>query len=367
MLICVLLFAAPKFDRLIQILPTIESSAQVMEKMLDEAQRLNRGITVSLGVTDDGSIFAQARWPQWKYFDPMLDGAISRRLPKVRLKIGGGPPPHPTWRAFNGGDAWEASNRPPRGENDALWKQLVKYKQYVIDRAVAKMKAAGLEPKEFLEIELGTEPGKGGSGGPWKSAYPFTYASPYDRLPEGTWDDAYHEQLSFECSQLDFKGLTVLSPAFECQDTASFSQELSTFDSPKGAAWRSKVDVWVVNLYANLSDRRERGLVAAVRAFRAKAMWARNVMWQQRGIGENARLAVGELGWTHATLNLSGARTSEAERSRGEALRACEDAARGLGFESVSIYTMADDEYGLFDRKMKPSPALAGFISRQSE
>ncbi len=338
------------FHRLVQILPTVHYNSALQERSIDEAARLGRGITFSFGPTDGAGVFAQARFPQWRYFDPVMDRAIQKRLPKIRIKIGGGPPIHPTWQALNGNKPWSQPYRPPKG----LWKRLTEYKQQVIDRAFNKVKAAGLDPKDVLEIELATEPGKGGSGGPWSSASPYTYEAPYNVLPEGHWDKEFHEHLSYECSNLDFKGLPVLSPSFEYQSKELFDEEMKTFSAPEGAAWRSKVTHWVVNIY--VEGEANHSVRDVLITFRTKAMRARNLMWSNLAIGDTAKISVGEFGLTPRTLKRSG--SEQDEKFRGEVLRACEDSLPGLGYVSSSLYTLVDDDFGLFDKAFRAKPAL---------
>ena len=347
------------FARLIQIPPPVSRYEPIRDKVLEEASKLGRGITLSMGYIDAAGVMAQARFPEWRYFDPVIDGALKRGIRKIRLKIGGGPPKHRSWIELNGGKRWNEPYRPPKGPDYAVWNKIVSYKQATIDRAYNKVKKAGLDPKEALEIEIATEPCKGGSDGPWTTAGPFRYQHPFDHTPEGTWDDQIHEQLSYEAQKLDYKGLRVFSPAFEYQSEETFAQELATFKSPKGEAWRKRVDVWVLNLYPNLQGTGKSSLYDAVRSFREKGTKALRVLRGQREIGRDAQIAIGEHGWTLEKLNRS--KSDQNEVFRGEVIKACEEAAVQMGFESVSLYALAEDKWGLFDEAMRPKPARTSF------
>ena len=348
---------------LIQLPASVKTYQEIQDRCLDEAQRLRRGITFSVGMTDASGIAAQAKWPQWKYFDAVLDGALSRDIPRIRLKIGGGPPIHPTWQALNSDQVWNQPNRPPPGKDFALWARLSEYKQQLVDRVVYKVKTAGKDPTKLVEIELSTEPGKGGAGGPWLAANHRTFAPTDANTPEGTWDEAFHSELSYECRHIDFRGIPVLSPSFTFRDAQSFSTELATFRSPLGDAWRSKVTVWSVNLYGNISGSRDSSMSSALRNLEQKARQAIQLMRCQPEIGASAALSVGETGWTNQHLNRSGSRQDEL--LRGRVLRQSEDLLLSLGFDSVSTYALAEGEYGLFDLNMRPSEAYKGYTGER--
>lgn len=353
---------APEPFRFVQIPAMVDYNSGLQERALDEAQRLSAGITVSVGFTDASGIAAQARFPTWKYFEQVVGGALDRKISKIRLKIGGGPPPHPSWLALNDGQPWEEPYRPPHGPDNALWKRLVYYKQAVIDRAVTLVQVAKRDPKQVLEIELATEPGKGGSGGPWRGA-PGAYGPAVRAYPEGVWDLGFHEELSFECQNLDFRGLPVLSPSFEFQSDETFAQELSSAQSAMGEGWRSKVNVWVVNVYAQAKVGPDGSLEGPLRAFAAKALKARDAI--RRTFGQNVPIVVGEYGWTAKSLGVQG--RSDAEGLRGRALRESESLLKQAGFLSASLYTMVDDRetpgFGMFDRRFSTDAVREGFLA----
>lgn len=327
-----------------------------MDRCLDEAKRMNAGITFNVALMDASGFAATTNFPTWRMFDQVVDGALQRGLPKIRIIVGGGPPPHRTWKDLNHGESWTMPNRPPRGEDDALWRKLVEYKQALIDGAVAKAKNRKLDPKSVLEIQLWTEPGKGGSGGPWVSANPYRYQGSNNRDAEGTWDDTLHEQLNFEASNLNFQGLTVFAPSFEFQSRESFGVELITAGRTVGQTWRSKVDVWPVSVYAGAVD--EFDQATAVSRFATKAGDARRMIRDR--LGDRVRVAISEYGWTNTQLKSS-------DEQRGRALADCEREAASLGFESACLYTLVDDPgvvgYGVLSQDFRRRDCLESFLA----
>ena len=163
--------ATPVF-RFVQLPASVNRNEALQERCLDEAKRLNAGIAFSIGFTDASGIAAQARFPTWKYYEQVIEGALRRDIPKIRIKLGGGPPVHRTWTDLSDTPPWGEPNRPPRGPGNRLWAKVASYKQHVIDQARLLILQSGRQPKDILEIQLATEPGKGGSGGPWLGVSP---------------------------------------------------------------------------------------------------------------------------------------------------------------------------------------------------
>lgn len=354
-LVAVAVLFAPPFQRLVHMPAAIKLNVPVIDRCLDEAKRMGAGISFNAALMDASGFASTTDHPRWDVYNRIVDGALERGLPKVRIIMGGGPPPHRTWKSLNAGDAWSMPNRPPRGEGDRLWAKLAEFKQSLIDMAITKAKAKRKNATDIFEIQLWTEPGKGGSGGPWVSANPFRYNSNFNRTPEGTWDDLLHEQLNFECSRLDFRGLPVFAPSFEVQSSTTFAVELRSASSGVGSSWRSKVTVWPVSIYGDALttfDPEE-----AVRRFADKAVSARSAI--RTRFGSDARVVISEYGWTNEKLK------APDNATRGSVLRACEAKAASLGFESACLYTIVDDAgvpgFGLFDLAFKDRTAFNAF------
>lgn len=144
----------------------------------------------------------------------------------------------PTWAAYKtavGGTWGSEPHRPPV----EAWPHWAADAQACVDYIRAKYSDAGLDPDEYAWFQIANEVNQGGSGGPWATTDPFTYAPPYDNLDPGEfdgpgaglngWDAAYPrnvgDQLEYLVNNVDFRGSPVVGVAHETQTGTDFENE----------------------------------------------------------------------------------------------------------------------------------------------
>ncbi|HMS53981.1 MAG TPA: hypothetical protein PKA27_01150 [Fimbriimonadaceae bacterium] len=232
---------------------------------------------------------------------PVWTPTVVRRLAacglKVQLGLGGEGPPHNSanWKPFNksgtGGtdQNWKSVKRPPLG-NDGLGnpdsttafvRRCAYLKNAVIAKVVEIYVSYGLNPSEWIILELGNEPAIGGAGAPpLNDAFYSTFGLDYatgNTADEGLWDAqsdltggnvydgaAYLEFFTIELSEMDLMGLPCVSPAFTAK---KLSVELSSFDqaATTGDNWIDLVRAnntlsYGLNCYYNAFDLETTGI-----------------------------------------------------------------------------------------------------------
>lgn len=199
------------------------------------------GLRYGLGAYDGSSIrIAPNDTPaspySWTNLDDTTDRLIAaedllgvERPGKSLLIIG---TDTPNWAAYQTavGGTWgpEASRPPPES-----WPQWAADAQASVDHIIAEYEAAGLDKYEHCIFQISNEVGKGGAGGPWTTAGPFTYTAPYDTLSDGEHDHPGNvmdrrnvaDQLAYLVSNVDFRGCRVIGNAHETAEDPSFQDE----------------------------------------------------------------------------------------------------------------------------------------------
>jgi len=314
---------------------------------IDIAARLGIGIQVNYALSSASGIAANTTSPTWTWFDNWFDYAVARlnKIPKIRIRLGGGPPIISAWTTL-AGSSWSEVNRPPAGTANAVWAKIATYNQAVIDRAISKVKLAGKQATEVLEIQLGGEPAKKGAEGPWTTANPYTYSSPYSGYSNGTWDEQYHAYLAYWVNATNFRSLPVLSPALLSEDSTIRTQELATIGSGAGANWRSKVTRWAYHNY-NYTDSGTTGATYASDAFEAKHELSQAGLQALSFVDNDAIPDITEFGWTPEYLRQDDVTFGVNPDERGEAIWNCYQYAKSVDVPSMTIYTAADDDFGL--------------------
>lgn len=153
----------------------------------------------------------------------------------------------PTWAAYKtavGGTWGSEPHRPPV----EAWPHWAADAQACVDYIRAKYSDAGLDPDEYAWFQIANEVNQGGSGGPWATTDPFTYAPPYDNLDPGEfdgpgaglngWDADYPrnvgDQLEYLVNNVDFRGSPVVGVAHETQTGTDFTNEKASLPQLAG-------------------------------------------------------------------------------------------------------------------------------------
>ncbi len=319
---------------------------------LDICARFGVSAQVNTSLTSGTGIAVNTTSPTWTWFDNWFDYAVARlnKIPKIRLQLGEGPPINSAWTTLAGA-SWVEVKRPPAGPANAVWAKIATYHQATIDRAISKVKLAGLEPEDVLEVQLGGEPGKKGAGGPWTTANPYTYTAPYDAYANGTWDDQFHAYCAYWVNATNFRGLPVLAPPLINEDATIRAQELATIGSSAGANWRAKVTRWSYHNY-NFTDSGKTGRNYAKDAFEAKHELTVAGMQALSFVDNDAIPDITESGFTAANLRQDDITFGVNHAERGEAIWECIKYAKEAGVPSFTLYTTVDDDYGLVKSDM---------------
>jgi len=320
------------------------------------------------------------------YWTDLVDRCVAAGL-KLSMGIGGEGPQKSlaAWTALNEDTEWTYNRRPVPGTAKGVWLAMVAIKQACIDYAYTAYTAAGYTFRDYVSIELDNEPGLGGSGA---SGIP-TDGSWADGVPQGWWDSSddvvadtllasFKERLAFEAPLLNFRGATVVSPSFECQDATMFAQEIATYDNNVDNEWIPYVDKWALNLYysapeyAGLPGPREYARVWAYgqnglsndpecAAYKIAQFAA------DRGIA-TSDIYITETGISSTKLGMDSG-DPENHFERGRAIVTLLNEAGNLGVGRVTFYTVtdtssasADDRYGWLNTSLDTYSSFAPML-----
>lgn len=365
-----------------------QTNSSRKEAEFDAIARLNRyrtivsGVRCNIGLSGDISSSTSGDLTYWQ---DAVDRCVAAGL---KLSIGlGGEGPNKTlavWKALNGGTEWTYNRRPVPGTANAVWLAMVAIKQACIDYAYTAYTAAGLDFTTYVSVEIGNEPGLGGSGA---SGIPTdgTFGGITD---QGYWDSSeditataliasYLEQLNYEIPRLNFRGAEVVAPSFEAQDATMFVTELATYSSAD-TGWIAYVDKWAINLYYSAPE--YPGLPGAREYSRVWAHGQNNLgtdtncsRYKADALATSAGVPISsiyitEVGVSSTKLGMDSG-DPENHYARGEAIVRVLEEAASLGVGRVTLYTVsdtssasADDRYGWLNDSLDTYSSFAAML-----
>lgn len=221
------------------------------------ATGLFTGVRVNIGMSAEIAVVPTV--PDLTYI-----GYVLRRLAAAGLKVqiglgGDGPPMNTAWKAFNGTLPWNSKKRPPIGGDEEFPYNTGAIKTAVIDLAIEIYYSYGLEPYDYIILELYNEPAVGGAGAPPPDGGGDTFyaTSGIDYATSiGLWDSegdydpswdpedgaSFIEYFSTEMFYLETRGLRCIAPTFAAKD---LENELATMDTVPvmGLLWYDTVRV----------------------------------------------------------------------------------------------------------------------------
>ena len=183
---------------------------------------------------------------RWTNLDTIVNALVASRS-VCCLLIGTDVPNWTAWKTAVGGSWGNEINRPP----PEAWPQWALDIQEVVWRIRAAYASAGLDPDWYARFLISNEINKDGAGGPWLTAGPFTYASPFSDLEPGeidgaeaglsSWSGGFGRnvgaQLAYLVNNVNFGGSIVMGTSHETQTGTDFTNEkLSLYQIGESAA-----------------------------------------------------------------------------------------------------------------------------------
>jgi hypothetical protein len=247
---------------------TLDSALRTAE--IDMAKFMG-GARFSLGLGDGSSMRQNTTLAAayvWTNVDAVIDPLVAAARPCIII-LGTDFPKGAQIASDLGVSTWVEINRP----REAAWPYWRADHAALIAYVKAKYLAAGLNPADYVFIQMANEPNKGGAGGPWNASGNGNYSAPFAAMALGTYDRAsdltadtgrnLHAQLNYMAANLDKSGLLFLGPSIETQ-ASDFAVELATIVN---GDWLSYVDIPAFNHYPLLTYNQTGTHRAFVRAY----------------------------------------------------------------------------------------------------
>lgn len=256
------------------------------------ATKMFTGVRVGIGISGENvnDLVFDPYDPNYSNLEYVLHRLASNGL-KVLLGIGGeGPPKTSTeWKGFNDNLEWDDVKRPPRGTSngstvdDSLLIQLVGIKNGCIVKAIEIYQSYGLNPYDYVVIELGNEAAIGGAGAPASGSDFYTTFGLSFTTDKGLWDApadvsgsppitagaTFLDYFTVEAGYMEFPvRLRCIGPIFAANrlvpQGGSVSETTSYWRSVGGDNWidiyRQKCDlIWGLNCYYDTFDQNTGG------------------------------------------------------------------------------------------------------------
>lgn len=247
--------------RCIDIRALVTLDPALRQKELDAAL-LAGGARMGLGAYDGTSIRrspndTSATALNWSNFDDVINWLLERDL-TIILVLGSDAPKWDAYRLSLPGPpaAWVEPNRPPA----AAYASMLADHNAVMARLASLRGAIGSH--SWIGVQPCQESGKGGAGGPWTTSN-GVYASPFDTISEGEWENETDAPGRSIMGFLEYwgdhavvpEGIHVILPSFECDlsgwedGTSSFGWELATLGDNIPESLAEKIDHPGFNMY----------------------------------------------------------------------------------------------------------------------